>query len=196
MSWMPTTSSITCKCTFADQPWTIHDFLATCASQMRPVDSCLEHAPQAMPKGHKVGKACSAGSSIVVYPATLATCRTCVPCLSERWCNRSDWQTSWKTHTTLLRTCCCQEDLNRSCINKEVFVEAVDSLKQQPASYESHVANVQHWGGSLLASHGIISHVRWTFASECSLLCMPNLFNRFSCWSIHCHAKASSWSSP
>ena len=32
-------------------------------------------------------------------------------------------------------------------------------------------------GGPLLASHGIISNVRRTFASEYSLLCVPNLFN-------------------
>ena len=36
---------------------------------------------------------------------------------------------------------------------------------------------VKSMDGPLLASHGIISNVRWTFASEYSLLCVPYLFN-------------------
>ena len=33
-------------------------------------------------------------------------------------------------------------------------------------------------GGSLLASHGIISYVRGTFTSKCSLPCVPHLFKQ------------------
>ena len=43
--------------------------------------------------------------------------------------------------------------------------------------YVDHAANESLQDGPLLATHGIISHIRWTFASEGSLLCVPNLFN-------------------
>ena len=47
-----------------------------------------------------------------------------------------------------------------------------------PEAAAGIIRKSQPMGGPLLASHGIISHVRWTFASECSLLCVPNLFNK------------------
>ena len=53
----------------------------------------------------------------------------------------------------------------------------VDIPKHQSVS-ASCQTTIKHMGGSLLASHGIISYVRWTFASECSLPCVPNLFKQ------------------
>ena len=47
-----------------------------------------------------------------------------------------------------------------------------------PVLYNSHASKVKPMDGPLLASHGIISNVRWTLASEYSLLCVPNLFNQ------------------
>ena len=53
----------------------------------------------------------------------------------------------------------------------------VDIPKHQSVS-ASCQTTIKHMGGSLLASHGIISYVRWTFASKCSLPCVPNLLKQ------------------
>ena len=53
----------------------------------------------------------------------------------------------------------------------------VNIPKHQSVS-ASCLTTIKHMGGSLLASHGIISYVRGTFTSKCSLPCVPHLFKQ------------------
>ena len=54
---------------------------------------------------------------------------------------------------------------------------AMSAEKLLPGSSKGHAKKSKTMDGLLLASHGIISNIRWSFASEYSLLCVPYLFD-------------------
>ena len=98
-----------------------------------------------------------------LYPRTeckLGPCRSVCAVLTTGWCKGERRRPQ----------CTC----NLTVVGKR---EAVETLKQLLYYTLTTQPTIEPTGGPLLATHGIISHIRWTFASEGSLLCAPNLFN-------------------